>query len=96
MTAEHAVLAGGCFRVCKTVSPLQRRLLTSGGYIASDVSNPTYCNHGSHAESGGTHQLTGGFSSSSSKLTTHTLSIGTATTAKPAIGRRSSVTKMIL
>lgn len=50
MTAEDAILAGGCFWVCKTVSPIQRHLLTSVRYTASEVSNPTYCNHGSHAE----------------------------------------------
>ena len=51
MTAERAVLAGGCFW---GMQDLIRRyngvLSTRVGYTGGDVSNATYGNHGNHAE----------------------------------------------
>lgn len=50
-TEEQAILAGGCFR---GMQDLLRRypgvISTRVGYSGGDVSNATYGNHGSHAE----------------------------------------------
>src|SRR5690606_15966948 len=48
---ERAVLAGGCLRGMQDLIRRQRGVLsTRVGYTGGDVPNPTYRNHGNHAE----------------------------------------------
>ena len=51
MTAEKAILAGGCFwGVEDLVRNLPGVISTEVGYTGGDVPNATYKNHGTHAE----------------------------------------------
>ena len=51
MTTERAVLAGGCFwGMQDLIRRMDGVISTRVGYSGGDVPNPTYRNHGNHAE----------------------------------------------
>ena len=50
VSVERAILAGGCFGVCRTYCVGILRDFNEGSYTGGEVPNATYRNHGSHAE----------------------------------------------
>ena len=51
MTTERAILAGGCFWGMQQLFRRRDGVITTRvGYSGGDVSNPTYRDHGTHAE----------------------------------------------